>query len=133
MKSENTPFAQFFNNEMFVEFNKLVKPAQELLETNTKMLETLVSLQKNYLEDLTNTSMEQFKALCECKDPKAALDIQVKFYKTVEAKMADTAEKGISAITEAKDSYIEKVEESSRKAVEMAEQAAKKVTAIKAA
>lgn len=133
MYAANNPFADFFKPEMSKEIEALFKPMQDLAEVNTKTVETLVSLQKAYIEELANASVEQFKTLCECKDPKAAMDLQVKFYKSVEAKMTEAAEKGVAAMTEAKDAYVATVEESTKKATEMAEEVAKKASELKVA
>lgn len=133
MYAANNPFADFFKPEMSKEIEELFKPMKELAEVNTKTVETLVSLQKAYVEELANASVEQFKTLCECKDPKSALDLQVKFYKSVEAKMTEAAEKSVAAMSEAKDAYVATVEESSKKVTEMAEETAKKVSELKVA
>ena len=133
MYAANNPFADFFKPEISQEVANLFKPMQNLVEVNTKTVETLVALQKAYVEELANASVEQFKTLCECKDPKAALDLQVKFYKSVEAKMTETAEKSVVAMTEAKDAYVATVEESGKQVTEMAEEAAKKVADLKVA
>ena len=133
MYAANNPFADFFKPEMSKEIEALFKPMQDLAEVNTKTVETLVSLQKAYIEELANASVEQFKTLCECKDPKAAMDLQVKFYKSVEAKMTEAAEKGVAAMTVAKDAYVATVEESTKQATEMAEEVAKKAAELKVA
>jgi hypothetical protein len=133
MNAVNNPFADFFKPELTQEVANLFKPMQTLAEVNTKTVETLVALQKAYVEELANASVEQFKTLCECKDPKAALDLQVKFYKSVEAKMTETAEKSVAAMSVAKDAYVATVEESTKKATEMAEETAKKVAEMKVA
>lgn len=133
MYSANNPFADFFKPEISKEVADLFKPMQDLVDVNTKTVETLVALQKAYVEELANASVEQFKTLCECKDPKAALDLQVKFYKSVESKMTETAEKSVVAMTEAKDAYVSTVEESGKKVTELAEEAAKKVADLKVA
>ncbi|WP_299180729.1 phasin family protein [uncultured Neptuniibacter sp.] len=133
MYAANNPFADFFKPEISEEIAALFKPMQDLVEVNTKTVETLVTLQKAYVEELANASVEQFKTLCECKDPKAALDLQVKFYKSVEAKMTETAEKSVAAMSVAKDAYVATVEESTKKATEMAEETAKKVAEMKVA
>lgn len=133
MNAVNNPFADFFKPELTQEVANLFKPMQTLAEVNTKTVETLVALQKAYVEELANASVEQFKTLCECKDPKAALDLQVQFYKSVEAKMTETAEKSVEAMTVAKDAYVTTVEESGKKVTEMAEEAAKKVADLKVA
>ena len=133
MYAANNIFADFFKPELSKEVAELFKPMQTLADVNTKTVETLIALQKAYIEELTNASVEQFKTLCECKDPKAALDLQVKFYKAVEAKMNEAAEKGVAAMTEAKDAYLATVEESSKKVTEIAEETAKKVAELKVA
>lgn len=133
MYAANNPFADFFKPELSKEVADLFKPVQDLVELNTKTAETLLSLQKASVEELANASVEQFKALCECKDPKAALDLQVKFYKSVESKLTETTEKSIAVMTEAKDAYVATVEESGKKVTEMAEEAAKKVAELKVA
>ena len=133
MYAANNPFADFFKPEISKEIAELFKPMQDLVDVNTKTVETLVALQKAYVEELANASVEQFKTLCECKDPKAALDLQVKFYKSVEAKMTATAEKSVATMTEAKDAYVATLEESSKKVAEMAEETAKKVSELKVA
>lgn len=134
MYAANNPFADLMKPELLSnEIAELFKPVQSLVDVNTKTVETLVALQKAYVEELANASVEQFKTLCECKDPKAALDLQVKFYKSVEAKMTETAEKSVAAMTVAKDAYVATVEESAKKATELAEETAKKVTDLKVA
>ncbi|WP_415890580.1 phasin family protein [Neptuniibacter sp. SY11_33] len=134
MYAANNPFADFMKPELLSnEIAELFKPVQSLVDVNTKTVETLVALQKAYVEELANASVEQFKTLCECKDPKAALDLQVQFYKSVEAKTAETAEKSVAAMTIAKDAYVSTVEESAKKATEMAEETAKKVADLKVA
>jgi len=134
MYAANNPFADFMKPELLSnEIAELFKPVQSLVDVNTKTVETLVALQKAYVEELANASVEQFKTLCECKDPKAALDLQVQFYKSVEAKTAETAEKSVAAMTVAKDAYVSTVEESAKKATEMAEETAKKVADLKVA
>ena len=133
MYAANNPFADFFKPELSQEVANLFKPMQNLVEVNTKTVETLVDLQKAYVEELANASVEQFKTLCECKDPKSALDLQVQFYKSVEAKMTETAEKSVEAMTVAKDADVTTVEESGKKVTEMAEEAAKKVADLKVA
>ena len=133
MYTANNPFADFFKTDMTNEVADLFKPVQALVEVNTKTVETLVALQKASVEELANASVAQFKALCECKDPKSAMDLQVNFYKAVEAKLTETTEKSIAAMTVAKDAYVSTVEESGKKVTEMAEEAAKKVADLKVA
>ena len=91
-------------------------------------MEKLAALQKDTMSDVVNASVEQFKALSKCTDPQSVLDLQVKFYKNLEAKMTDTAEQSIAAITEAKEAFVAVVEESAKKTAEEVEAAVEKVS-----
>ena len=120
-------------DQIFADLKTRMQPVVDLAESNKKTLETLASLQKDSMTEVVNASVAQFKALAECKDPKSVLDLQVKFYKGLEAKMTDTAEKSIAAITEAKETFTAVVEESAKKTVAEVEEAVKKVAPTKAA
>ncbi len=114
--------------KMFADLKARMQPVVELAETNKKAMEKLAALQKDSMTEVVNASVEQFKELAQCKDPKAALDQQVIFYKALEAKMSDTAEKSIAAITEAKDAFVAVVEESAKKTTAEIEAAVKKAS-----
>ncbi len=115
-------------DQMMEDMKARMQPVLDLAETNKKAMETLASVQKDSLHDLVNTSLEQFKAVAQCKEPQAALDLQVKFYKELETKMTATAEKSIAAISEAKEAYVSTVEAASKKAAADFEGAVKKAT-----
>jgi len=119
-------------DKMFDDMKTRMQPLLDLAETNKKVLETLATVQKESLTDVVNASMEQFQALAQCKDPKAVLDLQVKYYKALEAKMTLTTEKSIAAITEAKEAFVAVVEDGAKKAAAEVEAAVKKAT-VKAA
>ncbi len=114
-------------DQIFADMKTRMQPVVDLAETNKKTMETLAGLQKDSMTEVVNASVEQFKALAECKDPKSVLDLQVKFYKDLEVKMTETAEKSIAAITEAKEAFVSVVEESAKKTAEEVEEAVKKV------
>ena len=113
-------------DKMMEDMKARMQPALDLAETNKKAMETLASVQKDSLHDLVNASLEQFKAVAQCKEPQAALDLQVKFYKELEIKMTNTAEKSIAAISEAKEAYVATVETASKKAAAEFEDTVKK-------
>lgn len=113
-------------DKMFEDMKARMKPVMDLAETNKKVMETLANVQKDTLTEVVNASLEQFQALTQCKDPKAALDLQVKYYKALEAKMAQTAEKSIAAITEAKEAFVAVVEDTAKKTAAEVEEAVKK-------
>ncbi|MEH6650441.1 MAG: phasin family protein [Motiliproteus sp.] len=114
---------------MIEEMTNRMKPVMDLAETNKKVLETLASVQKDTLTDVVNASMEQFQALSQCKDPKAALELQVQFYKALEAKMTNTTEQSIAAFSEVKNAYTSVLEESAKTATAEVEKVVKQATA----
>ncbi|MEH6823224.1 MAG: phasin family protein [Motiliproteus sp.] len=120
-------------DNLFVDMNTRIKPVMDLIETNKKVLEKLAGVQKDSMSDVVSASMEQFQALAQCKDPKAALELQVKFFKALEAKMTDTTEKSIAAFTEAKDAFSAVIEESAKTTAAEVDAAVKKVSSVKAA
>ncbi|RAU19332.1 phasin family protein [Nitrincola tibetensis] len=89
-----------------------LKPALEMAEVNKSTAEKLIALQSDYVSDFVNTSLAQFKALVEAKDPQEALHLQVEYFKTLDAKFTHVAEKELAALTEAKDKITEIVEKS---------------------
>jgi len=117
-------------NQIFTDMKSLMQPVVELAETNKKAMEKLASLQKDSMTDVVNASVAQFKELAQCKDPKVALEKQLEFYKTLEAKMTDTAEKSIATMTEAKEAFVAVVEESAKQTAVEVEAAVKKASSI---
>ena len=115
-------------DKLFDDMKSRMQPVLDLAETNKKAMETLAAVQKDSMTDMVNASLEQFKALSQVKEPKAALDLQVKYYKDLESKMASSAEKSIAAITEAKEAFVAAVEEAAKKATAEVEGAMKKAT-----
>lgn len=112
--------------QMFADMKTRMQPAIQLAETNKQILEKLVTLQKNSTHELVNASLEQFKALSQVTEPKAALDLQVKFYKALEAKMTAAAEENLAVINEAKDAFSAAIEGSAKQTVEDVNAAVKK-------
>lgn len=113
-------------DQLFTDLQTRLQPALELAETNKQTLEKLIGVQRVTTHELVNAGLEQFKALVQCQDPKSALEIQVKFYKALEAKLTDTAAKSVAILGEAKQAYASAVEASSKKAVVEVEAAVKK-------
>lgn len=113
-------------DKLFDDMKSRMQPVLDLAETNKKAMETLATVQKDSMTEMVNASLEQFKALSQVKEPKAALDLQVQYYKDLEAKMASSAEKSIAAITEAKEAFVAAVEEAAKKATAEVEGAMKK-------
>ncbi len=120
-------------DQIFADLNTRMQPIIELAENNRKTMETLANLQKESMTDVISTSLEQIRELVQCKDPKAVLDQQVKFFKALEANMTETTEKSVAAINEAKDAFVAVVEDSVKKTSEEVEVAVQKVTGQQAA
>ena len=89
-----------------------MKPVTEMAEINKTTAEKLISLQSEYMTELFNTGIAQMKALSDIKEPKTALEMQMKFFKDMEAKMTNTAEQEIAALASAKEKLSEIVEKS---------------------
>ena len=89
-----------------------MKPMMDMAEINKKTAETLIAIQSSYMTDVVNASLAQMKVLSEMKDPKAAVELQVKFLKEAEAKMTEIAEKEIATLSDAKTELTALVEKS---------------------
>lgn len=97
---------------MINELKDSMKPVMDMAEINKKTAEKLIALQSAYVTEVVNASLSQMKTLSETKDPKAALDLQVKYLKDAESKMTEVAEKEIAALAEAKAELSTLVEKS---------------------
>jgi hypothetical protein len=102
--------------DIFMDYMKTrMQPVLSLVESNKKAMETLACVQQESLTEVVNASLEQFKAVAECWDPKAVLELQVNFFKALEAKISITAEKNIAVINGVKDAYVASVKECTQK------------------
>ena len=117
-------------NEIFADMKTRMQPVVDLAETNKKAMEALATLQKDSMTDVINASVAQFKELAQCQDPKLAMEKQLEFYKSLETKMTDTAEKSIATISEAKDAFVAVIEESAKQTASEVEAAVKKASNI---
>ncbi|WP_299176590.1 phasin family protein [uncultured Neptuniibacter sp.] len=99
-------------DDLMKDVQEKMQPAIDVAEVNKKALETLFSLQSEYVTDFVDSSVAQLKALSEVKEPKEAVDLQVQFFKSLETKMTETAEKELAALTTAKEEISEIVEKS---------------------
>ena len=96
-----------------------MQPAIDVAEVNKKALETLFSLQSEYVTDFVDSSVAQLKALTEVKEAKDAIELQVEYFKNLEAKMTSVAEKELAALTTAKEEISGIVEKSLSEIKEM--------------
>ena len=89
-----------------------MQPAVDVAEINKKAAEKLFALQSEYVTDFVNSCVSQMKALTEVKDPSEAVELQMTYFKQLETKLSEVAEKEYDALNEAKDQITEVVEKS---------------------
>ncbi|MEM5537196.1 phasin family protein [Neptuniibacter pectenicola] len=106
-------------DDLMKDVQEKMKPAIDVAEVNKKALETLFSLQSEYVTDFVDSSVAQLKALSEVKDAKDAIELQVQFFKNLEVKMTSVAEKELAALTTAKEEISGIVEKSLAEIKEM--------------
>ena len=98
--------------DMMKDMQDKLKPVTDMAEINKSTAEKLIALQSEYLTDLFNSGLAQMKALSEVKEPKSAFELQVKYFKELEAKLTNVAEKELAALTAAKEQLTDLVEKS---------------------
>jgi len=98
-------------DNMLKEMQEKMKPVTELAEINKKAMEKIFTLQSSYFADCVSASLAQIKALAEVKEPKEALELQVKFIKQQEAKWTEVAEQEFAALNEVREEVSSLVEE----------------------
>ncbi len=99
-------------NEMMKTFKEQMAPFNTIAEINKKTAEKLIELQSAYAAELVNAGLAQFKALTETKEPKAAFDLQISFFKEMENKLTSVAEEELAAISTAREELTSVFEDS---------------------
>jgi len=98
--------------DLIKDVKESMQPVVDMAEINKKATERLFALQSEYVADFINSGLAQMKALTEVKEPNQLVDLQVQYFKSLEAKTTDLAEKEIAAMTEAKEQLTDIVEKS---------------------
>lgn len=98
--------------DMMKDLKDKMQPVVEITEINKKAAEKLIALQSSCVTDLFNFGLAQAKAMAEVREPKTAVELQVQFFKSVEAKLTDVAEQELAALNEARDQLTEVFEKS---------------------
>jgi hypothetical protein len=96
--------------DMMKDMQNKMKPVTDMAEINKSTAEKLISLHTEYMTDLFNSGLAQMKALSAVKEPKLAMELQVKYFKDLEAKLTNVAEQEISTLTLAKEQLTDLVE-----------------------
>jgi len=97
---------------MYDKMKSSMQPVLDMAEINKKTTEKLIALQSAYVSEFVNASLNQMKTLTESRDPKTALELQVKYLKEIESKLTDVAEKEMAALVEAKQELTGLIEKS---------------------
>lgn len=97
---------------MMKDVQENMKPVVDMAEINKKAAEKLIELQSGYVSDFVNATMAQMQALSSIKDPKEAIDLQVEYVKTLEAKLSNVAEEEMAALNDAKTELTAIIEKS---------------------
>ena len=97
---------------MMKTFADQIAPFTKAAEINKKTVETLLELQTAYMTELFNAGVEQVKALTAAAEPKAAVEMQIAFYKVMETKLTAAAEQEIAALNAAREELTSVFEES---------------------
>lgn len=98
--------------DLMKDVKEKMQPAVDVAEINKKAAEKLFALQSEYVTDFVNSCVSQMKALTEVKEPSQAVELQMTYFKSLETKLADIAEKEYDTLNEAKDQITEVVEKS---------------------
>jgi hypothetical protein len=99
-------------DQLMKNFQEQMAPLNTIVDINKKTVEKLIDVQSSYVTELVTAGFAQLKALTEVKDPKAAFDLQVVFYKEMEAKLTSVAETELATISAAREELTSVVEES---------------------
>lgn len=98
--------------DMMKDVQEKMKPFNDAVEINKATAEKLVALHTEYVSDLFNSGVNQMKALTEVKAPKDALELQMSYFKELDAKLTNVAEQEIAAMVEAKEKLTVLAEQS---------------------
>ena len=97
---------------MMKTFADQMAPFNKAAEINKKTAEKLFELQSAYMTEMFNAGLTQLKALTGATEPKSAVEMQIAFYKEMEAKLTSAAEQEVAALTTAREELTSVFEES---------------------
>ncbi|WP_162224927.1 phasin family protein [Neptunomonas antarctica] len=97
---------------MIKDMTEKMKPITTMAEVNKSTAEQLISIQTEYMTDMFNAGVAQMKALSEVKEPKAAFELQIKYFKDLEARLNNVAEKDMATLAAAKEQFMDLIEKS---------------------
>jgi hypothetical protein len=85
-------------------------PVTMITDINKSAAEKLISLQTEYMTDLFNIGLAQMQALSSVREPKDVFELQIKFFKKFDEKLASITEKEVTVLTETKEQLMNIIE-----------------------
>ena len=85
-------------------------PVTMITDINKSATEKFITRQTDYVTDLFNTGLAQVQALCSVREPKEVFELQIRFFKELDAKLADITEKEFSMLSETKEQLMDVIE-----------------------
>ena len=81
--------------DTMIDLKETLVPVTMITDIKKSAAEKLIALQTEYMTTLFNTGLAQMKALSDAPEPKEALELQIKFFKELNAKLANITEKEV--------------------------------------
>ncbi|SFG79637.1 phasin family protein [Neptunomonas qingdaonensis] len=85
-------------------------PVTMITDINKSAAEKLIALQTEYMTDLFNIGLAQMQALSSVREPKDVFELQIKFFKKFDEKLASITEKEVTVLTETKEQLMNIIE-----------------------
>ncbi len=85
-------------------------PVTMITDINKSAAEKLIALQTECMTDLFNTGLAQMQALSSVREPKEVFELQIKFFKELDAKLANITEKEVTMLSETKEQLVDVIE-----------------------
>ncbi|WP_372742754.1 phasin family protein [Neptunomonas sp.] len=85
-------------------------PVTMITDINKSAAEKLIALQTECMTDLFYTGLAQMQALSSVREPKEVFELQIKFFKELDAKLANITEKEVTMLSETKEQLVDVIE-----------------------
>ena len=92
------------------DFQETLEPVTMITDINKSAAEKIIALQTEYMTDLFNSGLAQMKVLMSAKEPKEVYELQIKFFKELDAKLANMTEKEVTMLAETKEQLFDAIE-----------------------
>ncbi len=96
--------------DIIKDIQEKLMPVTMISDINKSAAEKLITLQTEYMTDLFNTGLAQMKALSGVHEPKEAFELQIKYFKELDAKLANITEKEVAMLSATKEQLMDVIE-----------------------